>query len=330
MKICVTGGAGMIGSTLVRKLINLGYEISVIDNLWRGKLENLNDIDNFNINNDFHNVDLSDNTNVETITRIVKHNNIVIHLADLVAGISYVFDNQYDIFRINNAINTNLFHACALAGVPKMIYVGTACSFPKSLQRSLTSVLREDQLFPSHPESSYGWSKLMGTLELGFLSEKYGCNVGTLMLHNVYGPYCDLDPSRSQVIPSLIRKMIELPSGGSLRVWGSGNQGRAFIYVDDVVMAFVKAIEKDILPPVIQIGPSVCTSIKDLVYCLKDEILKKDMELVFDTSKPEGDLGRCADYSLAKAALGWEPKVSLSVGLQNTYRWIDSKLKHGM
>jgi len=330
MKICVTGGAGMIGSTLIRKLISFGHEISVIDNLWRGKIENISGIENFDAKTDFHKVDLSDNTNVDTITKIVKRNDIVVHLADLVAGISYVFNNQYDIFRINNAINTNLFHACASAGVPKIIYAGTACSFPKSLQRSLTSVLREDQLFPSYPESAYGWSKLMGTLELDFLQEKYGCHIGTLMLHNVYGPYCDIDPSRSQVIPSLIRKMIELPTGGSLKVWGSGNQGRAFIYVDDVATAFIKAIEKDILPPIIQIGPSVCTSIKDLVYCLKDEIIKKDMELVFDTSKPEGDLGRCADYSLAKINLGWEPQVSLSIGLQNTYRWIDSQLKNEM
>jgi GDP-D-mannose 3', 5'-epimerase len=328
MKICVTGGAGMIGSTLIRKLVRLDYNVSVIDNLWRGKLENLNGIEDFNIKTDLHKVDISDNANVDTIAKIVKRSDIVIHLADLVAGISYVFNNQYDIFRINNAINTNLFHACALAEVPKIIYAGTACSFPKSLQRSLTSVLKENQLLPAHPESSYGWSKLMGTLELDFLKEKYKCIVSTLMLHNVYGPYCDIDPSRSQVIPSLIRKIIELPSGGILQVWGSGNQGRAFLYVDDVATAFIKAIEKDILPPVIQIGPSVCVSIRDLVHCLKDDIIMKNMELVFDTSKPEGDIGRCADYSLAKATLGWEPQVSLSVGLQTTYRWINSKLKY--
>ena len=329
MKICVTGGAGMIGSTLIRKLVSVGYEVSVIDNLWRGKLEYIRGIENFDVKTGFHNVDLSDNANVDTITKIVKRSDIVIHLADIVAGIGYVFNNQYDIFRINNAINTNVFRACVLAEVPKIIYAGTACSFPKELQRSLTSVLKEDLLFPAEPESSYGWSKLLGTIELNLLSKKYGCVANTLIFHNIYGSYCDLDPSRSQVIPSLIRKMIELPTGGKLTVWGSGNQGRAFIYIDDVVSAFIKTIEKDILSSIIQIGPSVCTSIKDLVYCLKDDILKKELDLFFDTSKPEGDIGRCADYSLAKVTLGWEPQVSLPVGLERTYQWIADQLKYG-
>ena len=329
MKICVTGGAGMIGSTLIRKLVLLGHEISVVDNLWRGKLENISGIENFSVKNDFHNIDISDNVNINLITKIVAQSDMVIHLADLVAGISYVFNNQYDVFRINNAINTNLFHACALAKVPKIIYAGTVCSFPKSLQRSLTSVLKEELLLPAYPESAYGWSKLMGTLELDYLREKYGCTVITLMLHNVYGPYCDIDLSRSQVIPSLIRKIIELPSGENLKVWGSGNQGRAFIYVDDVTRAFIKAMEMNDLPSIIQIGPSICTSMKELVYCLKDQIIKKDIGLSFDASKPEGDIGRCADYSLAKSTLGWEPQISLLDGLQNTYRWIESELKHG-
>ena len=162
MKICITGGAGMIGSTLIRKLIQMNHEIVVIDNLWRGKLDNLSSIASFNIDNSFFNIDLSKTENIDEVTSIFLSCDAVIHLADIVAGIGYVFNNQYEIFRINNLINTNVFNSCAQAGVKKILYAGTACSFPKTMQMSLDSILKEDDLFPSYPESAYGWSKLMG------------------------------------------------------------------------------------------------------------------------------------------------------------------------
>jgi nucleoside-diphosphate-sugar epimerase len=146
------------------------------------------------------------------------------------------------------------------------------------------------------------------------------------MLHNVYGPFCDIDPKRSQVIPSIIRKLIELKPNETLDVWGSGNQGRAFLHVDDVANAFKLALEKDNLPQIIQIGPDNCTSIKHLVNVLINDVINKPINIHFDTTKPEGDLGRCADYSLASKSLGWSPNVELKDGLVNTYNWIKSKI----
>jgi GDP-D-mannose 3',5'-epimerase len=327
MKVCITGGAGMIGSTLLTKLVALGNDVIVIDNLWRGKKENIDSVPNWDYNKFLFNIDLSDPTNENLIINAIQSCDVVIHLADIVAGIGYVFNNQYEIFKVNNQINSNLFSACAKSGIKKIIYAGTACSFPKDLQMSLTAVLKEDQLFPAEPESAYGWSKLMGTLELQYMAEKFNIDVTTLMLHNVYGPNCDLDPKRSQVIPSIIKKMIELNPGEVLQVWGSGNQGRAFIHVDDIANAFILALNKTDLPKIIQIGPSYCTSIKELVLTLKDKILKKDIEIFYDTTKPEGDLGRCADYSLANKTLGWEPLVNLENGLMSTTNWIEKQLK---
>jgi GDP-D-mannose 3', 5'-epimerase len=327
MKVCITGGAGMIGSTLLKKLVALGNEVIVIDNLWRGKKENIDAVPNWDYNTSFFNIDLSDPSNENHIINAIQSCDVVIHLADIVAGIGYVFNNQYEIFKVNNQINSNLFNACAKSGIKKIIYAGTACSFPKDLQMSLTSVLKEEQLFPAEPESAYGWSKLMGTLELQYMAEKFDIDVTTLMLHNVYGPNCDLDPKRSQVIPSIIKKMMELNPGEELQVWGSGNQGRAFIHVDDIANAFILALNKADLPKIIQIGPSYCTSIKELVLTLKDKILKKDIAIFYDTTKPEGDLGRCADYSLANKTLGWEPLVNLENGLMTTTNWIEKQLK---
>lgn len=325
-KICVTGGAGMIGSRLVKELVNQQFDVVVIDNLWRGKLSFLEEVEGFNLQKAFHNIDLSKIENRDAVIDVLKGCDAVIHLADIVAGIGYVFANQYEIFKINNEINSITFSACEAAGIRRVIYAGTACSFPKDLQLSLTSVLKEDMLFPSEPESAYGWSKLMGTLELGYLAEKSGMYVTTLMLHNVYGPNCDIDPKRSQVIPSLIRRVNELNTGEDLVVWGSGKQGRAFLHVDDVVSGFMAAIDKQNLPPIIQLGPNYCTSIHELATILIEKTFKKDVGIAFDITKPEGDIGRCADYSLAKEVLGWEPKITMEAGLKLTADWVKQEM----
>lgn len=326
-KICITGGAGMIGSRLVRKLVAVNYEVIVIDNLWRGKLRFLEDIPGFEVTPDtFFNIDLSKSENKEKITAVLQGCHAVIHLADIVAGIGYVFSNQYEIFKVNNEINSLTFNCCIEANVERIIYAGTACSFPKNLQMSLDSVLKEDMLFPAEPESAYGWSKLMGSLELNYLAHQHNIYATTLMLHNVYGPNCDIDPKRSQVIPSIVRRIIELNNQEQLVVWGTGKQGRAFLHVDDVVDGFVAALDKPNLPPFIQLGPNYCTSIKELATLLIEKIFVKPISISYDLTKPEGDIGRCADFSVAHQVLGWQPKVSLENGLQETADWIKHEL----
>lgn len=322
-KILVTGGCGMIGSNLVKRLVKEGHNVSVIDNLWRGKLEYLND-DNGNpvidLSTSFYNIDLAKN---EGFDEIIEQNEYIIHLADIVAGIDYVFNNQGDLFRQNNLINTNVFHSIRKAGKEKIkgvIYVGTACSYPLTRQNSLDVVpLKEDELFPALPESAYGWSKLMGQLEIGFLEKETGIPCCTLQFHNVYGSPCDYG-ARSQVIPALIRKAINYPRE-EFNVWGSGKQGRAFIHVNDVVEALILALKKGWGHGWIQIGPSECTSIREIAETII-KISRKDIIPFYDITKPEGDKARSANWSKAKDILGWEPKVSLQEGLKQQYEWI--------
>ena len=326
-KILVTGGCGMIGSNLVKRLVKNGHDVSVIDNLWRGKLEYLND-DNgkpvIDLESRYFNIDLSKES--AEVDAIVAENDYVIHLADIVAGIDYVFGNQGDLFRQNNLINTNLFHSVRKAGkerIKGLIYVGTACSYPLTRQNSLDVVpLREEELFPALPESAYGWSKLMGQLEMGYLEKETGIPCCTLQFHNVYGSPCDFG-ARSQVIPALIRKAINYPAE-EFNVWGSGKQGRAVI--NDVVDALILALEKGWGHGWIQIGPSVCTSIAEIAETVV-RISGKDITPFFDTTKPEGDKARSADYSKAKEILGWEPKVKLEDGLRQQYEWIKDRIE---
>lgn len=324
--ILVTGGAGMIGSNLVRRLKNEGYKVKIIDNLWRGKLDYLRDDKNgylIDVKKDFYNIDLSkDNIPLDIFSDV----DYVYHLADIVAGIDYVFKNQGSLFRQNIMINSNLIEAVRKTNkkIKGFIYVGTACSFPLTRQNSLEVIpLREEELFPAYPESAYGWSKLMGQYESEFLQTENGIPVSILMFHNVYGSPCDFG-ERSQVIPALIRKAINYPNEDFI-VWGSGSQGRAFVHVDDIVDALVLAKDKGIGKGVIQIGPSSCTSIREIAEIIV-KISNKDILIKYDTSKPEGDKARSADYSKAKLLLGWYPKVKLEQGLASQYQWIYNQI----
>jgi nucleoside-diphosphate-sugar epimerase len=326
MKICVTGGAGMIGSNLVKRLVADQHEVKVIDNLWRGKLENLEVNGKYliNLEEDFFNIDLNNPANISDVEEIIKDVDVVIHLADIVAGIGYVFNKQYEIFTLNNSINTNLFRAVSHSKIKKLIYVGTACSFPLELQNSIEAQLNDEDLYPANPESAYGWSKLIGQLELRYLAEIVDFEINTLILHNVYGPNCEYEGERTQVIPSIINRVIEAKDGDTIEVWGSGTQGRAFVHVNDIVNAITSALSKSNLPEYMQIGPNYCTSIKELVETLI-KISGKDLKIHFDTTKPEGDKGRFANYQIAKESIGWEPSVNLYDGLKETYEWIKSK-----
>jgi GDP-D-mannose 3',5'-epimerase len=326
--VLVTGGCGMIGSNLVKRLVTEKWDVYVVDNLWRGKIEYLNGENGLpviDLNTHFFQKDLA---NYNEIQELVGKTDYVIHLADIVAGIDYVFRNQGELFRINNIINSNIFDCCRKAGnetLKGVLYVGTVCSFPKTRQNTLNpEPLREEELFPALPESAYGWSKLIGQLELEYLEKETGIPCGILMFHNVYGTPADYG-ERSQVIPALIRKAVNYPKE-PFNVWGSGSQGRAFVHVNDIVNALILALDKAWGCGPIQIGPSYCTSIKEIAEKIIS-ISGKDIKPFYDISKPEGDTARCADYSKARMILGWEPEVSLEEGLKECYAWIEKQIR---
>lgn len=326
-KVLVTGGAGMIGSNLVKCLVDEGHEVFVIDNLWRGKLDYLQNEEGELIipETHFYKLDLLQPNIADDIISKVEY---VVHLADIVAGIDYVFSNQGGIFRDNILINSNTITSCRKykESLKGFMYVGTACSFPLTRQSSLDVIpLREDELYPALPESAYGWSKLMGQYETELLQHETGIPTCTLMFHNVYGSPCDYG-ERSQVIPALIRKAICYPQE-PFNVWGSGEQGRAFIHVDDIVEGIMLSLEKGWGHGHIQLGPSVCTSIKEIAETVVD-ISTKEIDIFYDLSKPEGDKARSADYSKAKNILGWEPRTDLRSGLEQQYKWIKNQIEN--
>ena len=186
------------------------------------------------------------------------------------------------------------------------------------------SVLEEDQVYPANPESSYGWSKLMGEYEADLAKRANSLNVGMLRFHNVYGPGVSFDKHHSQVLPSLMYKAIMYPNEPFI-VWGSGNQYRDFIYVKDAIEALILIAERGMNKDVIQIGSEKATTIREAANLII-EISGKTIQATYDESKPEGDKGRIASCSRARNILGWEPKTDLRTGLEETYLWIEKNV----
>jgi GDP-D-mannose 3', 5'-epimerase len=325
-QILVTGGAGHIGSALVERLLNEGAQVKVVDNLWRGSIENLSDGNGkaiIDLEKDFINADLRE---INNCVRVMQNVDIVFHLADVVAGINFVFDNQPFVYRNNALINSNIFECAAKNKVEGLVYVGAACAYPHEKQNDPSYPLfKEDDMYPANPESAYGWSKLMGEYECGLYSKSGMLNAAILRLHNVYGPHSDLSFERSQVIPATIRKAIKYPNERFI-IWGNGSQNRAFVYVADVVEALLLATEKGLNKGPIQIGTDKKTTIDELADIIIG-ISGKEIKKEYDTTKPVGDMGRAADCTVAHNILGWEPRVSIEEGLGKTYEWAFHYLK---
>lgn len=311
MKIYVTGTAGMIGSNVAHALLAGNHRVIGVDNLWRGNGRNLEPL-RAHSGYEFRHADIISDFDW---FRDLETEDVVIHTADIVAGIGYVFSNEWRVFQKNLLINTQIARIVNQMQPHQLIYLGTACSYPQGLQRSVEgSVLSEDVKFPADPESGYGWSKLMGEVEFALAVKGTRTQLTVLDLHNVYGWPCKYDDGTAQVIPSLINKALTA-ADGKLVVWGDGKQGRAFLHVRDVVRGVERAIGYTGTHRTFMLGPDRCTTIAEVADLIRQHPGVAVDEIVFDTSKPTGDIGRYADASLARTELGWEPEVEFRHGL---------------
>lgn len=310
----------MIGSNVTRALVSQGRQVIGIDNFWRGTAENIADLKSAKNFTFRHGDIISDND----WYRDMEPQDTVIHTADIVAGIGYVFANEWSVFQKNILINTQVARVVTQKRPAQLIYLGTACSYPQTLQRSVeSSVLSEKVKFPADPESGYGWSKLAGDIEFRLAVKDLPTRYTVLDLHNVYGWPCIFRDATAQVIPSLIFKAITAQDR-KLSVWGDGKQGRAFLHVSDVVSAILAAMEYEGSEPNFMIGPDHCTTIGEVATLIQQHPRINIDAVVFDTSKPTGDIGRYADASLARREIGWTPKVAFRDGL---YELVDRILE---
>jgi len=300
MEVLVTGGAGFLGSSLVRTLERHGLTKESI------RVPRSRDLDL---------------RRWEDCVTAVQDVDLVIHLAAKVGGIGYNMANPGSLFYDNAIMGVQLMEAARQAGVAKFVAVGTICAYPK-----FTPVpFREEDLWEGYPEETnapYGLAKKMLLVQAQAYRQQYGFNAIYLLPVNLYGPGDNFDPASSHVIPALIKKFVEAVETGaeSVEVWGTGAASREFLYVDDAAEGIALAAERYDRPDPVNLGAGFEITIRDLATLIAD-LTGFTGEIVWDTTKPDGQPRRCLDVSRAEREFGFRAKTGFEDGLRTTIEW---------
>ncbi len=305
-KILITGAHGFVGRHLVYNLINK-----------RGVRRN-----NLSLPTPKE-LDLRERNNCRTA---VKGIDIVIHLAGVVGGIGYNREIPGQMFFDNLVMGVFLMEEARLAGVNKVVNIGTVCSYPK-----FTPVpFKEEDLWSGYPEDTnapYGLAKKMLLVQSQAYRQQYKFNSIFLIPVNMYGPGDKYDPRKSHVIPALIKKVIDAKKNeeNKITVWGTGKPTREFLYVEDAVEGILLATEKYNKSEPVNLGTSYEISIKDLTFLIC-ELLGFKGKIIWDKSKPDGQPRRKLDITRAKKEFGFEAKIDFREGLKKTIDWYKNEL----
>jgi GDP-L-fucose synthase len=299
-RVCVTGGAGFLGSFLVEKLRQRGAAEVYVPT-----------IENYNL------VEPAD------IQRMLDDSrpDVIIHLAALAGGIGANRARPAEFFYINLMMGVQLMHEAWRRGVEKFVAIGTICAYPKFTPLPF----KEENLWDGYPEETnapYGLAKKMLLVQSQAYREQYGFNSIYLLPVNLYGPRDNFNLETSHVIPALIRKCLEAQERGDREVilWGDGSPTREFLYVEDAAEGISLAAERYNGSEPINLGSGNEISIKELAALIA-RLTGFTGELVWDTSKPNGQPRRALDVSRAEQFFGFRARTPFEEGLRRTIEW---------
>ena len=298
-KIFVAGHLGMLGSAMMRRL----------------QAEGFSDI----VTRDRSELDLADESAVAKFLA-AERPTIVIVAAARVGGIKANNDFPVEFLLENLGIQNNVIRSAYESGVHKLLFVGSACIYPKFAPQPIpeTSLL-DGPLEPTN--EAYAIAKIAGIKLCQAYSREYGANFISAMPTNLYGPNDNFDLETSHVLPALMRKAHEakVRKDQKLIVWGTGKPRREFLHVDDLASACVLILEKYDSPEIINLGCGEDISIRELAELICD-VVGFEGELAWDTTKPDGTPRRLLDVTKLRA-LGWKPAIPLRDGIARTYEW---------
>jgi GDP-L-fucose synthase len=303
-RVCVTGGAGFLGSFVCQKLSDRGAEVFV------PKIEDY------------------DLTKIESIEKMLDDSKpeVIIHLAAQVGGIGANREHPAEFFYNNLMMGVQLIHAAWQRKIEKFVALGTICAYPK-----FTPIpFKEDDLWGGYPEETnapYGLAKKMLLVQSQAYRQQYGFNSIFLMPVNLYGPRDNFNPESSHVIPALIRKCLEAKAAGapSIEVWGDGSPTREFLYVEDAAEGILLAAEKYNGSDPVNLGSGMEISIKELVLLIA-RLCEYSGEIVWNSDKPNGQPRRRLDVSRAEREFGFTAQVGFEEGLLRTIEWYKSTM----
>lgn len=326
-KVLVTGGAGFIGSHLTIKLVDMGAQVRVVDNLIRGKLEFLKPVAD---RIEFIREDL---TSASVCESAVKGMEVTFHLASKVGGIGYYMKRPAEVFENNVLMDSQVVLAAKNSGCERLLFSSSAHVYPKHLQSHYDSPpLEEGDAYPANPAISYGWAKLM-TEKLIEYQQEEGCDMRTAVVRIVgaYGENQDYGLDTGSVIPVFARRAIEFPHRTPFTILGEGKETRSYCYVGDIVDGMLQCVQRlsdvrEIKP--INLGNEGRVSILDVAR-LVIEISGKKIDIHHLPAMESGIKGQAVDLARTKVELPeWSPRVKLSEGIARAYSDIERRLKN--
>jgi nucleoside-diphosphate-sugar epimerase len=331
-RVLVLGGGGFIGGHLAKRLKEEGHYVRVVDIKRHEYFEEKEFCDEFILG------DLRDPRVVYDAMSAPLIDEVYQLAADM-GGAGYIFTGNNDAQVMHNSalINLNVAYEAARQKVKRVFYSSSACMYPEHNQLDPNNPnCEESSAYPANPDSEYGWEKLFSERMFLAFKRNYDLKVRIARYHNVYGPYGTWTGGKEKAPAAMCRKAAETPDGGSIEVWGDGQQTRSFLYIDECIDKTLLFMRQDNFEGPVNIGSEEMVSINQLAeLAIKasgknikiDNIDGQEFIDKYGYKCPTGVRGRTSDNKLYKEKMGQDVFYSLEKGITKTFDWIKQQVK---